>query len=157
MARTRTLTVPDMLWLNLRATGERNEYDFALLEEATFLQYGHGTSRDVVGQAERFLRGFREKRPFAAGNDACAFLGAAAFLAINGRPLTLEPERAAAWLKTFWAEGGDLGAVAPEDGHDHHEETAEACAEVLGRYSEAVKELVAEEAKRPLFAGTPRA
>ena len=157
MARTRTLTVPDMLWLNLRATGERNEYDFALLEEATFLQYGHGSSRDVIGQASRFLNGFREKRPFTAGNDACAFLGSAAFLAINGRPLTVEPARAAEWVKRFWAEGGDLASVAPEDGHDHEEETADACAAVLGRYAEAVRTLVEQEERRPLFAGTPRA
>ncbi len=39
------LTVQDMLWINLQATKKVQHFRYALLEEATYYQYGYGASR----------------------------------------------------------------------------------------------------------------
>lgn len=98
------LTVQDMLWLNLQLTKEEHKFDFALLEEATFLQYAYNNSKDIAGQAAKFLTGFRKKAPFTAGNEACAFIGALAFVEANGMSIDIPVDKGNEWLEGVWAD-----------------------------------------------------
>lgn len=125
MPALHTLTVQDMLWLNLTLTGRVHEFDYATLEEATFLQYGYGASTNLVGQAARFLAGFPGKAPFPAGNEACAFFGALAFLELNGKTLELGDEEATAWAQGVWASPGSASTaisakLSPTEPEHHH-------------------------------------
>lgn len=87
MASVHYLTVQDMLWLNLQATGAVNPFDFMKLEEGTYYQYAYGGVSDLMAQAARFLTGFRRNAPFAEGNERTALLGALTFLSMNGYEL----------------------------------------------------------------------
>lgn len=98
MSKLHTLTVQDMLWLNLQITKKPGSFNFARLEEATYLQYGHGSSTDIFAQAARFLSKFPEQRPFATANGATVFAACVAFLAINDYELTVTDEDAHKWL-----------------------------------------------------------
>ena len=93
------LTLQDMIWLNLQLTKSTGEYDSEPLEEATFYQYALGDSQGVAAQAARFLIGFRKMSPFAEGNDACAFIGMAAFIEANGHAFDLADEKGVEWLQ----------------------------------------------------------
>lgn len=93
------LTVQDMLWINLQATKKVQHFRYAMLEEATYYQYGYGTSHDLAIQAGRFLSGFMKLRPFDAGNVATAFIGCVAFLTMNCARLNLSDEDATQWVK----------------------------------------------------------
>jgi len=104
MAKLFTLTVPDVLWINLQVTGAPQAFDFATLEEATFYQFKNGANFDFAGQAARFLSGFYRLSPFAAGNESTAFVGCIAFLEMNGHTLNLAEKEAAAWAKNIWAD-----------------------------------------------------
>src|SRR4051812_36157718 len=92
------LTVQDMLWINLQATKKVQHFNYAKLEEATYYQYGYGSSRDLGQQAGRFLTGFMKLHPFTAGNEATAFIGFAAFLLMNGKTLKLQDTEASDWF-----------------------------------------------------------
>ena len=96
------LTLQDILWLNLQLTKKEQEFDVLQLEEATFYQYALGDSRGLAEQAARFLVGFRKMSPFAAGNDACAFIGMAAFIKANGQAFDLPDEKGTEWLQGVW-------------------------------------------------------
>ena len=93
------LTLQDMIWLNLQLTKSTGEYDSEPLEEATFYQYALGDSQGVAAQAARFLRGFRKMSPFAEGNEACAFIGMAAFIEANGQAFSLSDDKGAEWMQ----------------------------------------------------------
>ncbi|MCU0316599.1 MAG: hypothetical protein MUC92_08405 [Fimbriimonadaceae bacterium] len=99
MSSLHFLTVPDMLWINLQITKKSHRYNFATLEEATFLQYSYGASGDLLSQAIRFLSDFPKLKPFVHGNQACAFVGFASFLLMNGKQLTLSDQEAGEFLK----------------------------------------------------------
>ena len=111
MAKLFTLTVPDVLWINLQVTGAPQKFNYATLEEATFYQYKNGANFDFAGQAARFLTGFYHLAPFADGNEATAFIGCVAFLEMNGHTLDLTDKDAAAWVKNVWQEPGTARTV----------------------------------------------
>lgn len=106
MGKLFTLTVNDVLWINLRVTGEPSTYNYAKLEEATFYQFQNGQNSDYAGQSARFLTGFVKMAPFPAGNAATAFIGALAFLGMNGCELELSAEEAALWVERIWEHPG---------------------------------------------------
>ena len=137
MARKlRYLTVQDILWINLQATGRVNEFNFAALEEATFGQYAYGSSDDLRSQATRLAKGFVAKSPLAEGNEATALIAVATFLRLNGAYLSVCDDEAAAWLAS--------GASVPElqIGHgDHQERMKDAVTQVLLAYPRAVQQL----------------
>lgn len=92
--RLRTLTVQDVLWINLQVTGRVNHYSNARLEEATYYQYAYGDSQGVEPQASRLLAGFVRMHPFEAGNEATALAATTAFLRLNGKALTIATDAA---------------------------------------------------------------
>jgi prophage maintenance system killer protein len=151
-----TLTVPDMLWINLQLTGETVPYHYARLEEAVFTQFGHGSSRDVLAQAARFLTEFARLRPFARGNDACAFVGCLAFLAMNGHELRIRDQEAAQWVREVWADPDSALAkikervTARDDDHGAHPDHYETARSVLDQFPSTLRELVKHEAPVPV-------
>lgn len=152
MDKLMTLTVPDVLWVNLQLTKTPAEYHFGRLEEATFYQYAYGSSVDVVGQAARFVTGFVEMKPFSKGNQATAFAALVAFLECNGYELGVAPEDALAWVRGVWAdpagaEGKISAAVYRHEVHLHYgvPEKKETLIAILKRYESALGTLLAEE------------
>ncbi|MBS1713498.1 MAG: hypothetical protein JST30_04095 [Armatimonadetes bacterium] len=148
MSKLHTLTVPDVLWINLQVTGAPRPYSYATLEEGTFLQYGHGSSRDLAGQAARFLTGFVRLRPISEGCPATAFVGCVSFLEMNGHSLDLDDGSAAQWAQECWADPSKaVGAVAArlsEDDapHGHGVPDVRAIVQsVLARYPDTVAKL----------------
>ena len=125
MAKLHYLTVQDILWINLQATKKVHHFSHARLEEATFYQYAYGDSKEILGQAARFLSGFMKMRPLDAGNEATAFLALASFLLVNGAQLCVEDARGAAWFRAASASAEAareaLEAIVQIDGsgHDH--------------------------------------
>ncbi len=119
------LTVQDMLWINLHLTKETNPFSFDMLEEATFCQYGYGGSQDVLGQAAKFLKGFIAKAPFAGkSDDTTAFIGAVAFLAMNGYDLDVPVGESKSWIERVKSGQVDVSLAIsqlakPSAGHDH--------------------------------------
>jgi len=93
------LTVQDILWINLQVTKRSQTFNYSKLEEATFFQYGYGQSSSVLSQAGRFLAGFVAKKPFAAGNEATAFVGCLTFLKLNGMTADLLDDSATSWME----------------------------------------------------------
>lgn len=111
MVSLRYLTVQDILWINLVATGAPQPFRYLDLEEAAYFQYGYGASVNLFAQAASFWIGFQKKRPFSAGNEATAFLAFAAFLRTNGRELTVPDSKSLSWSKSL---GGDGAAEVVE-------------------------------------------
>ena len=127
MTKLRTLTVPDVLWINLQLTGSPQQYNFATLEEGTFYQFKSGTNNDLAGQAARLLTGFTRLAPMSTGNASTAFIAALAFLEMNGHRLELSDETAVAWLSGIGSsmEAGKNsinGVISASDDHDDHNE-----------------------------------
>lgn len=152
-----TLTVQDMLWVNLQITKVSKTYHFARLEEATFNQYGYGGSVDVIGQAAKFVTEFVRMKPFSAGNEATAFVALIAFMECNGKALALEPERALEWVRGIWADPSSAEAaitVLVDDHHVHlHHGVPEKRAAIvtnLEKYKDTVMTLLAEEPEAAL-------
>lgn len=144
------LTVQDVLWINLQVTGSPQKFAYADLEEAVYYQYGYGESKSLLPQAARLLTGFLKKKPFAAGNEATAFVGCLSFLLANGVALDLDDP--VGWFRGI--ENGThegLGAISAAhskevhlESEDHHEmvpEVRTAVTAVLTRYAEAVAKL----------------
>ncbi len=151
------LTVPDVLWINLQLTGANQKYRYDRLEEATFAQYGHGSSLDPVGQAARLLASFPSMRPFDKGNDATAFVAFATFLALNGRRLEVPDAEAATWARSVWSdpararEAVEAGTVETEVEAEHGIPDTHAAAQAaLDRYPESLKALIQGEAAVPI-------
>jgi prophage maintenance system killer protein len=92
--RLQTLTLQDLIWLNLVASRRVNAFDYAKLEEAAFRQFGYGGRQDVVGQAASLLEGLIRLRPFAEDNESTALPACGAFLALNGFALRASSEQA---------------------------------------------------------------
>lgn len=124
------LTVQDILWTNLQITKQTNPFDFAKLEEATFLQYGYGTSQDVLAQAAKFLKGYPAKAPFGGKAEGeTAFIATIAFLAINGYALPIPASESRAWLDRVTSGQVDAaGAISQlaqmEESHGHSPQEA---------------------------------
>ncbi len=97
------LTVQDILWVNLQLTKRVNPFNYALLEDGVFYQYGYGESDDLRSQAARFLTGFSKVRPFETGNEATAFVGCFALLRMNGFAENLGDSDAVRWLSGIGA------------------------------------------------------
>lgn len=151
------LTVPDVLWLSLRLTGERVPFDNVALEEAVFYQYAYGDSDEVVAQAARLLEGFVAKRPFDRGNEAVALVATAAFLAMNGLTMGIDPRRSAVWAKDIWS--GEIRAADALASSTKQAETdvsygipsaQAALAAALSLYGPAAAELLEDEPLAPL-------
>jgi prophage maintenance system killer protein len=146
------LTVQDMIWINLQVTQHVNPFDYAYLEEATFYQYGYGSSTELCDQAGRFLAGFASKAPFSEGDEATAFIGFLGFLSINGRRCTLNDSDALAWLRSHAKpSAADIEAITEATGHgpifektgEHGEPDIRATlGDALERYRETVAQLV---------------
>lgn len=136
------LTVQDMLWVNLQLTKKSNPFDYALLEEATYYQYGYGGSLDLVAQAARFLTGFAKKQPFHGQADAAtALIGCVAFLALNGQTLDLPAGEVKSWLDRI--TGGQIDAQQAisqlaKPGHDHHPAPAACLKAAIAKYGAAL-------------------
>ena len=152
-----TLTVQDMLWVNLQITKKSGGFNFATLEEAVYNQYGYGDSVDVIGQAATFVTEFVRMKPFEKGNGASAFVGLVAFLECNGKSLRVEPEKALDWVRGIWADPGSAeGAIAAmvDDHHVHLKhgvpEVRAAVVDALKKYESAVATLLTEEPTRAL-------
>lgn len=152
MAKLHTLTVPDFLWLNLQICQKPQQYHAGRLEEAVFAQYQYGESADVLSQASSFLVHFRRLRPFTHGNDACAFIGAAAFLKMNGFRLRVDARDAADWATAVWGNAEEAKAAieskVAHDDHHHHGDVPprlEICEELLETYREATRTLTERE------------
>lgn len=140
------LTVQDMLWINLEVTGQVNRWDYDRLEEATFYQYGYGRSTDLVGQAERLVRGFARLEPFTDGNLASGLVALATFLGANGVRLNIEPSGAAQWVMGL-AGGDDPGLAGRVGEHESNEgELQEIARAEIARYRAAIDELNRAEA-----------
>jgi prophage maintenance system killer protein len=144
-ATLRYLTVQDMLWINLQVTKKVNSFDFAKLEESVFYQYSYGSSQDVLKQACQFARGLQRLMPFDAGNEATAFLGWAAFLAINKVRLIIDDAGAVDVFMTI-TKGANL-EQNPPDGSPHEDPPSDIEAtveELLARYPATIASLAAK-------------
>jgi prophage maintenance system killer protein len=137
------LTVQDILWTNLRVTGNVQTYRFADLEEATYYQYAYGGSSDVLRQAERFLTGFAAKAPLGKANEATAFVGFVAFLRLNSYDLNLGDDTAAGIFGKAKGTGWISDLVSPVE--DHHGEgkanVRAAITSVLNDYASTIMSL----------------
>jgi prophage maintenance system killer protein len=141
MPEIRYLTVQDVLWINHQVVKRSIPFRYADLEEATFYQYGYGSSLDLAAQAGRFVEGFLRKAPFEAGNEQTALLGVETFLRLNGKRLRVPPSEASSWIERIASgavSGVDAVAQAIEDdphaGHGEADVEAVA-AEVVAEYS----------------------
>jgi prophage maintenance system killer protein len=136
------LTVQDMLWVNLQLAKVANPFNYALLEEATFYQYGYGESHDLIGQAAKFLTGFAKKQPFYGKHDAeTAFIGCIAFLALNGKSLEVPVGETRSWLERVTSGQIDAKAAIEQlvkPSHDHHPDPAACLKAALAKYGRAL-------------------
>lgn len=136
------LTVQDMLWINLQLTHKVQHFGYARLEEATFYQYAYGESSDLLSQAARFITGFAKLNPFDAGNEATGFVGAVAFLKLNGRELTVSDAEAAAWFKSLsQTDAAPALEQATKAGEAHHLTIRQAIQSVLDAYRKTLASL----------------
>jgi len=148
MAKLHTLTVPDMLWINLQITGSPQKYDFATLEEGTFYQYKNGRNNELSSQAARFLTGFHRLAPFAEGNAATAFVGCLAFLEMNGKLLNLVDKAANAWVQKLLTEPSKATEMISDllDDHEVHSDPNDTGPQlivngILSRFTETLASL----------------
>lgn len=84
MRRLETLTVQDLLWINLQLTGGPQPFDFARLEESTFAQYGLGANDDPIRLGGKLFMDVAKRAPFAFGNTGTALVAGLAFWRLNG-------------------------------------------------------------------------
>lgn len=150
MKSLHTLTVPDMMWVNMQICKQQEPWNYATLEEAVFNQYSYGGSEDLVGQAARLLTGFVKLKPFRAGNEATAFVGFVTFLGMNGKDLHIDDAGALEWVNGVWADGTVDGArakievlIEDHDLHLHHgvPDVREELGGVMARFPETIAAL----------------
>lgn len=153
MSQLHYLTVQDILWINLQATKKVQHFSYAKLEEATYYQYAYGDSKELVGQAARFLSGFVRMHPLDAGVEATAFVAVATFLRINGAELRVADGEGAAWMRsasaTIESAREALDAAIEVDPHPHHglkPDVRAAVRETMGCYPQTVTALLAQAA-----------
>jgi prophage maintenance system killer protein len=149
------LTLQDVLWINLQVTKKVQHFSYARLEEGVFYQYGYGKSTGLLQQAARFLSGFSKLRPFAAGNDATAFVGALAFLKINGKVLNLADEKALDWVTRLAREGASPDNAMAErlaDDPEYHPtitpDVPQAISAVVAAYPHTISSLVEQDREK---------
>ncbi len=142
---TQYLTVQDILWINTQITKTTNAFRFDMLEQATFYQYGYGISSNILKQAAHFLTGFMKNAPFGVADDATAFVGFVAFIALNGYELNLPDREAADWVKRV--KSGEIKADEAIErlaqlGAGHHEQDPQGCMRLaLANYPATVEAL----------------
>lgn len=148
MAKLYTITVQDVLWINLRITNKVQQYRYALLEEATNYQYTLGPNDDPIAAAARLLKGFSRLKPLACGNSATGFAAAVTYLLGNGFELKLSDEEATDWVMKIESGAHDATVAFREmavhtDGH--HETRADVqgkiAKEAMSRYSATLAKL----------------
>ncbi len=143
-----TLTVQDLIWINTQVTKKPQTFDFATLEEATYLQFGYGANGALLERAARLGAGFAKKRPFTIGNDATAFIAMVGFLMINGTTLNLGEEESLAWYQALTHSGDsakDLVQEKAKVGELHHEgepKTGTILQSVLDRFPKTIVALL---------------
>jgi prophage maintenance system killer protein len=141
------LTVQDILWTHLQLCKRVDPFDYARLEDAVYLQYGYGRSVNLDTQAAQFLYGFAEKAPFGSGDDAVAFVGALAFLRLNGRELVLSDKDGVKWANECFESATQAGhsiRTRVQPAHDHHESSVKAAIEaVIEHYPKTIAKLLA--------------
>jgi prophage maintenance system killer protein len=140
------LTVQDLIWINTQVSGKVTEFQFDLLEDASYFQYGYGKSTDLIGQAARFFQGFHDKKPFTEGNAATAFVGLVSFLEMNG--YHLKPSDSTAKAKVGELLGADLEtttaslkAMTTAAHDDHHAAKKDIVLGVLGSFPKTIASL----------------
>jgi len=148
MSNLHYLTVQDILWINLQATKKVQHFQYAKLEEATFYQYGYGTSTGLLSQAARFLTGFIRMHPLEAGNEATALIGCVSFLRLNGYCFSVCDDEGVQWLdKILTHQTTALDAItqAAAPIKDYHAplqpEVRGSITAVLSMFEKTVKEL----------------
>lgn len=136
------LTVQDHLWINLQVSGRSQPFNFATLEEATYLQYSYGGSNDVLAQATRYGVGFGIKAPFAEANEATAFVGLLSFLRLNGYEIELPDSKGVDLLASLVANGeAALKKIVRPDHHDHEMTVSGVVNEILAAFPKSIKKL----------------
>lgn len=135
------LTIQDMIWINMQITKKNQSFNYAKLEDATFCQYAYGQSASTLAQAGRFLSGFSNKKPFNSGSEATAFIGAVAFLKLNGVDVNLSDDAAVHWVEraakdSSMATEALTDVTVPDEGYhaDSEPSVRDAVHEVLDRY-----------------------
>ncbi|MBL8064976.1 MAG: hypothetical protein JNM34_03855 [Chthonomonadaceae bacterium] len=108
MAKVHTLTVPDLVWINLQVSGSTQPFDYARLEEGTFYQFGHKGDSSLATRAARFLTGFPKLAPFNSFNEQTAIFATLAFLEGNGLVVSDDPVQAMDWLRSLGTEFEDV-------------------------------------------------
>lgn len=91
-----TLTVQDVIWINLVATGRPCDFDYEKLEAAAFRQLGYGLAENPAKQAAEFMEAVASMKPFAVGNAETALIACMAFLGLSGLRLRATPEEGVA-------------------------------------------------------------
>ncbi|MEA2552781.1 MAG: death on curing protein [Fimbriimonadaceae bacterium] len=144
------LTIQDILWINLQITKRTQQFNYARLEEATFYQYGYGQSSSVLTQAGRFLSGFIQKKPFATGNEAAAFVACLTFLKLNGTNVDLSDDIGVTWIERAHrdsvAASQALADAATQDTEHHDDELAadvrDTVIEIMDRFPKTLSLIV---------------
>jgi prophage maintenance system killer protein len=140
MASLHSLTVQDILWINLQTTQRVNHFNYARLEEATYYQYAYGESNSLLPQATRFVSGFLRMHPFDAGNEATALVAVAAFLVLNHAQLDLSDQEAESWILGITSKTSTLSRLGHVADHaDHEISVREAINVALTRFSCTIK------------------
>ncbi len=133
------LTVQDIIWLNTQICGGPQPFRYDALEEASFLQYGYGSSSDLLLQASKLGKRFAGHKAFDRANEATAFAALAAFLLLNGRALTAADADAASWFRNTALDSETLTAATTH--HDRHGSHQQMLAEVLLAYPQTISQL----------------
>jgi len=140
MGHARYLTIQDMIWIHLQLTDKVYPYEFLKLEEATFYQYGYGTSTEPADRAPSLFHGFMKNKPFEKHNEVVGFIAFVAFLELNGLRFTSEDAACARWSGPP-AEEKLKGSI--EAGEPCHEGVKERVQEIITRYPKTIAKMIA--------------
>lgn len=141
------LTVQDMLWIHLQVTKRTAQFKFDALEEATYYQYGYGSSNEIIKQAARFATGFAKKAPLGDADSVCAFIGALAFLELNGMHLNLTDECGLSFAArcasgAAEAEISQVANVSADHAHSHDPDIRGIVSNIIRRFPKTISGLV---------------
>jgi prophage maintenance system killer protein len=142
------LTVQDHLWINFQVTKTKNRWNFAKLEQAVYLQYSYGKSKDLITQAARYGAGFGKSSAFSGGNEATGFVGLLCFLAVNGYHWKLTDKDALSFydsIRNQSEQAGDLiRKYSTYHDEDHAMSLADAAKWVMDTFPNTLKSLSGE-------------
>jgi prophage maintenance system killer protein len=139
------LTTQDIIWIHLQIAKKPGTFNFAKLEEVTGYQYAYGKSKDVLGQASRFIPGFVSKGPFESANKAVALVSGILFLELNGLHFGTNDKDLMGWFEQASSPATSKAAV---EGYtsvahdDHHATTKDLALSVISRYEATIKKLL---------------